>query len=235
MRRKSIQIKNIEVIAKQLTSIDFPIVFTGGAVVGLLITDNVVADVRPTDDVDLIIGITKYSDFGALQQKLTTIGFRHDQSGPICRFTYNGITVDLMPTNVSILGFTNQWYEHALRTALPNELPDGTVIKLITAPYFVATKLEAFFDRGSRDFMGSHDIEDILAVIDGRPELLAEIEKVDKSLKNFLAECFNDFLIEDEFIDSISGHLPPDQASQDREDILIERMKGIIAIANGLQ
>ncbi|QQR58230.1 MAG: hypothetical protein IPG59_01695 [Candidatus Melainabacteria bacterium] len=234
MRRRNAQIESIGIVARELSSIDFPIVFTGGAVVGLLLTDPVAADVRPTDDVDVIIGITKRTDYYATQIKLTALGFKHDQDGPICRFKFNGLILDLMPTNADILGFSNRWYEHAIHTALSYKLPDGTEIQLISAPVFIATKLEAFFGRGKQDFMGSHDLEDIIAVIDGRPGLLAEIETADQSIKICLAESFENLLMEDDFVDSIKGHLPPDPASQERENIIIERMMEIIAITDDL-
>ena len=41
---------------------------------------------------------------------------------------------------------------------------------MVTAPYFMATKIEAFYGRGGDDFLGSHDMEDIITVIDGRPD-----------------------------------------------------------------
>jgi hypothetical protein len=49
------------------------------------------------------------------------------------------------------------------------ELPSGAGVRSVSAPYFLATKLEAFDGRGSGDYLTSHDIEDLVAVIDGRP------------------------------------------------------------------
>ena len=204
MQRRIKQIENIGIVAKQLASIDFPIVFTGGAVVGLLLSENVIADVRPTDDVDVIIGITKYADYVNSQTQLTR------------------------------LGISNKWYGLAIETAIKHALPDGTKIQLISAPLFVATKLEAFLDRGKQDYIGSHDLEDIIAVVDRRSQLLAEIKEANESVKVFLSENIEKLLNEDDFVDSISAHLPPDPASQEREDIVIERLMEIIAIADDL-
>jgi hypothetical protein len=53
-------------------------------------------------------------------------------------------------------------------------LDAGTVIRSITAPYFLATKLEAFQSRGKGDVFASHDLEDVIAVIDGRPAITEE-------------------------------------------------------------
>jgi hypothetical protein len=63
---------------------------------------------------------------------------------PICRWTYRGTQVDLMPTDPTVLGFANRWYDLAVRTAADVRLPSGAVIRLIAAPAFLATKFEAF-------------------------------------------------------------------------------------------
>ena len=63
----------------------------------------------------------------------------------------------------------------AVETAQDAKLPSGTMIKLITAPTFLATKFEAYSDRGGADMLASHDIEDIVNVVDGRPGLLEEV------------------------------------------------------------
>ncbi|MGC1646780.1 MAG: hypothetical protein WA741_13195 [Candidatus Sulfotelmatobacter sp.] len=61
------------------------------------------------------------------------------------------LILDLIPTDPSILGFGNTWYRPA-----PENAQSATVgeyrVRLITAPYFVATKLEAFHGRGKNDF-----------------------------------------------------------------------------------
>jgi len=54
---------------------------------------------------------------------------------------------------------------------------------MVLAPYFLATKLEAFDGRGKGDYLSSHDIEDIVAVLDGRPEILDELLKASKSYR----------------------------------------------------
>lgn len=99
---------------------------------------------------------------------------------------------------------------------------------MITAPYFLATKMEAFLTRGNSDYYGSHDLEDMIAVIDGRPEILDEIYNENDDLKKYLAEKFG-FLNQDSaFMEAIPCHLPPDQASQDRASIITKRLRQII-------
>lgn len=67
-------------------------------------------------------------------------------------------------------------------------------IRLITAPVFVATKFEAFHGRGGNDYLASHDLEDIITVIDGRPGLTQEIDQVDAELGRYLAAEINALL-----------------------------------------
>lgn len=87
MQRHRTHIQNIVLVANQLANLGTEVVFTGGAIVGLLLTDPAAPDVRPTDDVDVIVGITKFSDYASLQERLRKLGFKHDMDGPNCRFT----------------------------------------------------------------------------------------------------------------------------------------------------
>ncbi len=100
-------------------------------------------------------------------------------------------------------------------------------IRLIRAPYFIATKLEAFFARGDHDYIMSHDLEDIIMVFDGRAELLEEIAQSSIELKIALAESFQKLLQDSDFVDAIATHLAPDSASQARQALLLERLKPV--------
>ncbi len=112
------------------------------------------------------------------------------------------------------MGFPNRWYRAAIAAAIDYGLPDGSKIRLITSPYFLATKLEAFRDRGKGDFVASHDIEDIVAVIDGRSELLTEVMKAPADIREALHGEFSRLLANGDFTDAIPGHLPGDVVSQ---------------------
>ena len=107
------------------------------------------------------------------------------------------------------------------------EIEKNISVRIVTAPYFMATKIEAFYGRGNNDFILSHDMEDMICVIDGRKELLEEISKSSNELKMFLSESFKKFLSNKSFIDSISANLLPDAASQARKPIVVERINRI--------
>ncbi len=118
----------------------------GGAIVELLTTDLGAPSIRATQDVDLICKAVIRSDFYRVEEELRRQGFVHDVSpkAPICRWRVNAVAVDVMPTLENILGFSNPWYPLGLETAVRVVLPSGREIKCITAPVFLATKLQAF-------------------------------------------------------------------------------------------
>ena len=135
-----------------------------------------------------------------------------------------------MPTDPEILGFGNLWYEKALEYSLGFELPGHKSINLVTAPYFLITKLEAFRGRGNGDFMLSHDIEDLVAVLDGRPEVISEIKESGDDLATELSRQFKMLREEQRFLDAVSGHMPTDEASQARVTRIIELINLIVEL-----
>ena len=140
------------------------------------------------------------------------------------------IILDVMPTDTQLLGFGNEWYEAAMEYAEVIQLPSSKQIRIVSAPYFLITKLEAFNGRGGGDFQMSHDIEDIIAVLDGRPGIISEIKQADPELSRELSMRFKGLLEDNRFVDSISGHMPPDKASQSRVTVVITVLRKISSI-----
>ncbi|MGH8371985.1 MAG: hypothetical protein ACRETO_04550, partial [Gammaproteobacteria bacterium] len=165
---------NLEIlglVANALGDLCDLLVFVGGCANGLLITEPRAELIRATQDVDVVAQVTTAVQYHDLERLVAARGFTHDTSpdAPICRWLHNDIKLDLMPTEQSILGFSNRWYPLAVETAVRVRIPTGLNLNLIAAPVFVATKLEAFHGRGNRDYLASHDLEDILTVVDSRP------------------------------------------------------------------
>jgi len=204
------------------------IVFLGGCATGLMIVDQAAPDIRASDDVDVIIEAATRHDYHDFSEQLRQLGFMEDRrdGAPMCRWLYHGIKVDVMPTDSSILGFTNRWYADAMHTATKMKLSSGIEIRIVTAPYFLATKLEAFHGRGNGDFVASHDLEDMIAVLDGRPSIVSEVVDCIE-LHSYLCDEFATLLQSGPFLDALPGHLPGDTASQARLPILLERMRNI--------
>jgi predicted nucleotidyltransferase len=164
--------------ARSLRDLRERLVYVGGCTTGLMISDLAAADVRSTRDVDVIVEIVSRAEYYALSKRLRSLGFREDPK-VICRWQQdNEITLDVMPTDPNILGFSNPWYSGAIATATHHVLEQGLVIRVVTPPYFCATKIAAFHGRGNGDYAASHDLEDFLSVVDGRVELLSELRSL---------------------------------------------------------
>ena len=210
------------------------LVFVGGAVAGVLITDPAMPEIRPTQDVDVICRVIARSDYHQLGSQLRQRGFQEDSrpGAPLCCWFADDLVLDLMPTEGEILGFSNRWYPLALDTAQPQGLPSGRSIRIVTAPVFLATKLEAFRGRGQGDFLFSHDLEDLMAVVDGRASLLEECRLSPPELRNDLAAQFLELLNTSAFLEALPAFLPPDQASQQRLPDLLETLRGIAGLSS---
>jgi predicted nucleotidyltransferase len=122
------------------------LVFVGGTVTGLLITDEAAAGPRTTLDVDAIAEITSYAEYAAFGDRLRALGFQEDtrEGAPLCRWVHHGTTLDVMPLDQKILGFSNRWYRAAMESSVTVRLWDDLEIRIVTSPFFIATKLEAF-------------------------------------------------------------------------------------------
>lgn len=224
----------LERVAEQLgRALLEQLVFVGGAVAGVLITDPALPEIRPTQDVDVICSVIARSDYHELGRQLRQRGFQEDSrpGAPLCRWCINDLILDLMPAQSEILGFSNRWYPLALETAQLQGLPSGRSIRVVTAPVFLATKLEAFHGRGKGDYLFSHDLEDMMAVVDGRASLLEECRLSPPELRNDLAAQFRDLLNTPAFLEALPAFLPPDQASQQRLPDVLMVLQAITALA----
>lgn len=204
-------------------------VFVGGCATGMLLTDVAAAPVRATQDVDVIVEVLTLADYHALERELERAGFARDRSpdAPVCRWVVANCLLDVMPTDERILGFGNRWFGEAIRSAELVRLPSGEAIRLVTPPLFLATKLEAFRMRGRGDFRASHDLEDIVTVVDGRPELPSEVLASAPSVRTYLANEIGTLLQNVAFIQALPGHVPGDEASQARVPLIRDRLREI--------
>jgi len=234
INNKDINIRMIIHVAKRLGNLRDKVVFVGGCATGLFITDPAMPEVRATQDVDVIVEVTSRMEYYRLEEELRSRGFKQDlsENAPICRWLVDVIKVDIMPTQEEILGFSNRWYLPAIKNAEQLQLEKELTIKLVSPPYFLATKIDAFNGRGGGDYMASHDMEDIITILDGRPEIVSEIRSSSDDLKDFLSRTFRILLASDEFLDSIPGHLSPDRASQTRLPLLIKRLREIAEMSD---
>jgi hypothetical protein len=205
------------------------LVFVGGAVTSLLVTDEGAGLPRTTLDVDAIAEISSYTEYTAFGERLRALGFSEDVSegAPLCRWVHSGTILDVMPLDEKILGFSNRWYRVAMEAATTYQLFQDLEIRVVTAPYFLATKIEAFKGRGRGDFLASHDLEDLIFVIDGRTTIVEEVQTEAPLLREYFHTEIAGLLAAPGFVDALPGYLLPDAASQARIGTVLRRLRAV--------
>jgi len=224
-------VAKVELIAQVLGPLRDQLVFVGGCAVDLLLTDPAAAAPRVTYDVDLLVQVAALPGYHAMEKEFSRLGFKRDVSedAPICRWLFRELQVDLMPTDSTILGFANRWYPLVVRTAQVVRLPSGASIRLIAAPAFLATKFEAFSDRGKGDLLGSHDLEDIVNVVESRLEIVAELAMTPPDLRDYVVQQCRALLAMPNFVDYLPGMIFPDELLAQRVSNVIRRLEQITA------
>jgi hypothetical protein len=202
------------------------VVFVGGAAVGLWISDPAAPPPRVTNDVDVIL-VATYAEYGAFAERLRARGMTPDTS-VICRHRHaSGLILDVMPTDAGVLGFTNRWYRDAVADAGSVGLPSGRTIRAVRPPWLVATKLEAFAGRGRDDPIASADVEDIVRLVDGRPELAGEIASAPPELRDHAAGGLARLAARPDFLEVVEAALPLEAGSAARAEVVTGRWRAI--------
>jgi hypothetical protein len=223
MRTNDPNLPYLRSVAEALGDLREPLVFVGGAVAGLLVTDPLAESVRATRDVGAVVNADR-ALFHRIEKQVAQRGFARDVSSDvICRWVHkpSGVLFDLMPVQPEVLGFSNRWYPYAVQTAEAVALGGGITVRLVSAVAFVATKLEAFASRGGGDFLVSHDLEDVLNIVDGRAELGDEMAAAPGDLREAVAAAFARLLANPDFANVLPGLI----AEPERADLVRERLK----------
>ena len=218
-------IKIVERVADALGGLMDELILVGGCAVGLLVTDRAAIEIRATIDVDLLTEVTPLPKYYELTERLREAGFR--ESEPICRWKKDNLVIDVMPTDEGVLGFTNEWYAVAAGQIMFTELPSGRMVRHIDAPLFIATKLASFHGRGNGDYL-HHDMEDIVNVVNGRPELGGEVLAGNMDVRDYIREEIDDLLADEVFLERLRWHL--ERGPQRRFEIVIERLRNIAGL-----
>jgi hypothetical protein len=218
----------LETVATGLGDLLADVVFVGGTIIAFYVDDAAAPPVRATEDVDCIVSLQMFGGYRPLEKRLEALGFHHDTSrhAPICRWIYKSIIVDVMPDDEIAYGFTNPWYREALQNPTIECLPGGSAIRILSIPYFLATKFQAHNDRGG-DPYASRDFEDIITVLDGCTDIETRLPKVGTPLGDYLKAQFDVVIAgDDEVIEASIGGSPKTGR--------VERIKTILTNVYGL-
>jgi hypothetical protein len=176
-------------------------------------------------DVDLVAEVTSLNDYYKSLSKLKGSGFKEDRSSDhVCRLKKGDLIVDVMPTQEVLGHSVNRWYAEAAKWSQAVTLPNGSRINVISAPFFIATKLESFNSRGGGDFL-HHDMEDILNILDGREELPLELAATPPEVQAFIREEIDGYLADESFVDQLEWLFP-----QGRFEVVLLRLRKIAGL-----
>ena len=134
-----------------------------------------------------------------------------------------------MPVEGEFLGLNTAWFREALASATKHKIPGGS-LRVVSPVGFIATKYVAFLDRGAGDYYASHDLEDLITVVDGRDKIVEEVAAADSALREFVAKAMAKLTHSADFMEALPGHLPADSASQGRLPGLRRKLVGIAAL-----
>jgi hypothetical protein len=225
---------NIEIlqkVVKGLGELKEKVVFIGGSIAELYVSNPVLSEIRPTLDIDCIVEISSRIAYAKLEEDLRAKGFVNDTTNeaPICRWIYKNIQVDVMPSDPKILGFSNRWYDEGIQNKITKILPNGTKIYVFSPEYYLATKFEAHKNRGAKDLRTSQDFEDIVYILDNCDDIFKDIISANITVKEYLSKECKNLLKNNNLIEGIECVLPYGSDSDSTEKIqdLIQNISDI--------
>lgn len=177
-------------IALALGELNEKVIYVGGAVVSLYIDDPSAEDIRPTKDIDISFEIFSFSQLEKLRLSLIQKGFyQTSEDNVICRFRFEDIKIDVMATRPIGWAPGNPWFEVGFNKTTSVNI-ENIPIKILSLPYYLATKFAAFSDRGRKDPRTSHDFEDIVYLLNYSSNIKDGILNAEKDVQSYLKEAF---------------------------------------------
>lgn len=143
----------------------------------------------------------------------------------------NAAKLDVLPLDAGILGFSSEWFQEAWEH--PQQITvEERNIETISPVYLIASKLAAFTNRGNQDFWMSHDLEDLITVIDGREKIVDEIRHSKADVREYISGKLREYLSESDFRQALPAYLDPDPASQQRLPSLHRKTEDIARLSS---
>lgn len=229
--------QNLELLRRVATRLEpllTDLVFVGGAVIELYVSTPVTDAIRPTQDADVVCEVTGTGAYREVCSRIEALGFSQSatHADPPFRWRCEGDLLDVLPTDGSVLGFENRWFGPGAAVAVRHRLAADLEIRLLPAPYLLASKLEAYADRGRDDPYGSDDFEDIVVLLASRPEIVEETAAAPKELRDWLAERLDAAFPRERAIEFVASHLQL-TTNPGLDDLLLERIERLRSDASG--
>ncbi len=226
LKNQTINLKVVEKVALALGELNDVVIYVGGAVVSLYVTDEGAEQPRPTKDIDISVQVSSYRQMDQLREKLANKKIYPAPTEKIMyRYSLEDILIDFIPYEETPLGPTNRWLKPGFKKASSIKVGDAE-IKILPVSLFLATKWEAFKNRGGDPRM-SHDFEDIIYVIDNNLSLVDDVFKAEKEVRTFLKQMSNEILTHPSAYEIIECHINPYTAIE-RRKLVISKLEQIV-------
>lgn len=225
LKNQTINLKVVEKVALALGELNQEVVYVGGAVVSLYVTDSGAEQPRPTKDIDISVQVSSYAQMDNLREQLSRKRIYPAPTETVMyRYSFEDILIDFIPFEETPLGPTNKWLKPGFEKAYPIKI-GKTEIRILPVSLYLTTKWEAFNNRGGDPRM-SHDFEDIIYVIDNNLELVDDTMRAEEPVRKFLAEMANSILSDPSKDEIIECHLNPFTAKE-RKQLIMDKLHAI--------
>jgi len=225
LKNQEINLKIVEKVASALEELNDDVIYVGGAVVSLYVTDEGAEQPRPTKDIDISVQVSTYSQMDVLREKLATKKIYLASTETVMyRYTYEDILIDFIPYEKTPLGPTNSWLKPGFDKAYLIKI-GGIEIRILPVSLFLATKWEAFKSRGN-DPRTSHDFEDIIYIIDNNLNLVEDVINAEEEVQLFLKGMSQEILSHSYRNEIIECHINPFTV-EERRRLIIDKLEKI--------
>jgi len=224
----------LERVARALERVGVRYAFVGGATIELFLDALGAAQARATEDVDCIVDVRDLSARQSLEARLRRAGFAHatEPGAPICRWRFDDVIVDIMPTDPALLGFSNPFYRAALEAAEPVALPSGYRAPCLTLAYTLLTKVVAFEGRGRGDPWASTDLEDLVALFDGAAEPVGAVASLPPTERARVRQWARALRADPRSEEWVEAHLPRGPGADDRVIRVLHRIEEVARVSH---
>ena len=214
-------------VAERLNETGIPYVLVGGITVPFYPPKELTCNVRATKDIDVIVAAARLAQFDRIEERLRLAGFANHPEVRH-RWLLGDTLIDVMPVESDIMVTINRWYPATFQTAEVIEIAPGCGVSIASPACFLATKMEAFVNRGRGDFLASHDLEDFVSLLDGRNSIIEDVSRnCPDNVRDFLRISARQLLANDLFLEALEGYLPSQHRTQERVQELISRINGL--------
>ena len=219
----------LEAAAQLLEPLLDDVVFVGGCVTGLLITDAAAADMRPTTDVDVIAEVYSYAEYGVLSHRLRELGLTEDdrEDAPTCRWRHGNLAIDVMPIDEGSPGV-----HQSLVSTSDGIGREGRSLRVDPTMHYArvlccnqAGSISRTWERRLFWPVMTSKTRSQLSTGDGNWPTSSWKHR--RTYRGYIRDEFTQLLGTGDFIDALPGFLLPDEANQARLSVLRARLEAL--------